>query len=370
MNPHGGILNPVYINPKIQEISMCRSIFLVMGLAAFLLGLPLKSTADAPVSGCGVSSFNSGVYTMEHGGLTRTFRVHVPTGYDENTPMPLVAIFHGWGGNENEFIGNKTVNAEADKRGYILVAPRGLGSGSPDNSYNSWSFSGSATGIDGDSNPICDTSLTQDYSYESCENIKETTCSWTHCQADDVDFAVALVTQIKAKICVDSDNVFASGGSNGGMYTWELGQNRISAPSFRAIAPIIGLPHRAYLGAQGKGSEMPVLVITGTKDNVVPPGAWDDDSFTTTSNENDRFYYTGASAISKAWAAAHQCDTSGKAVAIDVAYQIPDCRTHCSAESGLPVVLDCRADMGHSYELSWSWKLVMDFFDAHQVNKN
>ncbi len=344
---------------------MRPSILSSMCLLASLAFLAQDSRADVANSPCGSDGFNSGIHTMEHGGFTRTFRVHVPTGYDANTPTPLVVIFHSWGGDENEFIGNETVNSEADKRSYILVAPRGLGSGAPDNSYNSWSFRGSTTGSDGDSKPICDTSLTPDYSYDSCEKIKENSCSWTHCQADDVGFAVALVDVIKAKLCVDAEKVFATGGSNGGMFTWELGQNRTSAPSFRAIAPIIGLPHRAYLDAPGKEDEMPVLVITGMQDNVVPPGAWDDDSFTTTSNDNDRFYYTGASAIAKTWAAAHQCDTSAKAVAIDVAYELPDCRTYCTADSGLPRVLDCRAGMGHSYGLSWSWKLIMDFFDAH-----
>ena len=72
---------------------------------------------------------------------------------------------------------------------------------------------------------------------------------------------------------------------------------------------------------------MPVLLITGTLDNVVPPGAWDDDLFTTTSNDNDRFYYTGATAITKSWADAHGCDITVKASPVEVGYDIPDCRT-------------------------------------------
>jgi len=344
---------------------MNLSMILNVGLLAGLAILPQTGSAENSISGCGNAGYTSGTYTMEHGGLTRTFRVHVPTGYDENKPAPLVTLFHGWGGNENEFLNNKTVREEADRRGYILVAPIGLGSGAPDNTYNSWSFSGSTTGIDGHSRPICDNSLTPDYSYESCAGIKKNSCSWTQCQADDVDFAVALVGEVKANLCVDADRVYASGGSNGGMYTWELGQNPASAQSFRAIAPIIGLPHRAYLDGPGKEGEMPVLLITGTLDNVVPPGAWDDDLFTTTSNDNDRFHYTGATAITKSWADAHGCDITVKASPVEVGYDIPDCRTYCADDTGLPRVLDCRAQMGHSYDLSWTWKLVMDFFDAH-----
>lgn len=344
---------------------MRLSMILNAGLLAALAILPQTGSADSLISGCGKAGYTSGAYTMEHGGLTRTFRVHVPTGYDENKPAPLVTLFHGWGGNENEFLDNETVREEADRRGYILVAPTGLGSGAPDHTYNSWSFSGSTTGIDGHSSPICDNSLTPDYSYKSCAGIKTNSCSWTHCQADDVDFAVALVGEIKANLCVDAGRVYASGGSNGGMYTWELGQNPASARSFRAIAPIIGLPHRAYLDGPGKEGEMPVLLITGSQDHVVPPGAWDDDSFTTTSNDNDRFHYTGATAITKSWADALGCDITAKASTVEVGYDTTDCRTYCDDDNGLPRVLDCRAHMGHTYDLSWSWKLVMDFFDAH-----
>jgi polyhydroxybutyrate depolymerase len=347
------------------SISMNFSLLFKICLLTGFAILPQEGTAVELASGCGTSGYKSGTYTMEHQGLTRTFRVHVPTGYHENTPAPLVTLFHGWGGDENAFLGDNTVINEADRRGYILVAPRGLGSGAPDDSFNSWSFRGSTTGVDGDSNAICEVSLTPDYSYKSCAGVKENSCSWTQCQADDVDFALALIGNVSANLCVNAERVYASGGSNGGMYAWELGQNPKSAPAFKAIAPLIGLPHRAYLDGPGKDDEMPALLITGTLDNVVPPGAWDDDSFTTTSNDNDRFHYTGATAITKSWANAHGCDTSEMASPVVVGYEKSDCRTYCKADTGLPRVLDCRVRMGHTYDLSWSWKLIMDFFDAH-----
>jgi poly(3-hydroxybutyrate) depolymerase len=318
-------------------------------------------------SGCGNTEMTSGTYTMPHGGLTRTFRVHVPAGYDADTPTRLVLIFHGWGGDENEFLNDRTVIAQADARGYILVAPRGLGSGDPDYENNSWSFSGSTTGLDGDGQAICDPKITPDYTYPSCSEVAANSCSWTHCQADDVDFAVALVEHIETNLCVDRNNVFATGGSNGGMFTWELGQNSRSAPTFRAIAPLIGLPHRAYLDPPGKSDDMPVIVITGLRDKVVPPGAWDDPSFTTTSNFRDRYYYTGATAITRSWAGAQGCATSGKEIRFEDGYRKADCRTYCSGDPGWPRVLDCRANMGHVYNLSWSWNLIMDFFDEHSM---
>jgi len=347
----------------------------VIGTLA-LLAAPLTAAwaAAQPATGCGPDGWGSGSYTMVHGGVTRTFRVHVPNGFKNDHPAPLVLLFHGWGGDEDEFLGFSPVTSLADQRGYILVAPRGLGSAAPDSSNSSWTFSGSATGIDGDgvndqvkgdSDAICDPGITPDYSYRSCDSVKRNACSWTHCQDDDVAFTRALVAHLSANLCVDADRVFATGGSNGGMFTWELGQNRSSAPLFRAIAPLIGLPHRAYLQGKGRDGDLPALLITGTRDDVVPPGEWEDPSYTTTSNGNDRFYYTGATAITRSWATAHACDTDEPAVAFDDGVPQTDCRTYCADDPDWPRVLDCRAPMGHTYELSWGWKLILDFFTHH-----
>lgn len=350
------------------------SIRLAVNMVVLSSIVPVSGWADNS-TGCSTSAPapRSGTYTMKYDGKDRIYRLHVPKNYDKNTAAPLTAVFHGWGGNENEFIGDRTVRSEADKRGYILVAPRGLGSESPDNNYNSWSFSGSTTGLDGDSGPICDYTITPDYRYQSCKTsgTAKNTCSWTHCPANDVEFVVALVEEIKAKLCIDTDNVFATGGSNGGMFTWELGQNATSNSTFKAIAPLIGLPHRGYLQPQYEtDTMMPALVITGTRDKVVPPGEWDSgiDAFTTTSNGNDRYYYTGATPITLTWALQAGCSMPDKAEVFDVGYRKADCRTYCPEDAengGWPQVLDCRARMGHTYNLRWTWKLVMDFFDAH-----
>jgi len=59
-------------------------------------------------------------------------------------------MFHGWGGDENEFLGAHDVVAAANARGYTLLAPVGLGAEEPGNSRASWAFRGSTTGLDGD----------------------------------------------------------------------------------------------------------------------------------------------------------------------------------------------------------------------------
>ena len=309
-----------------------------------------------------------------HGGVTRAFRVVVPDSHDANTPAPLVLAFHGWGGNEDEFLNNNTVITESEARGYIVVAPRGLGAGPPDNSWASWAFSGSTTGLDGDginatvsgdTPDICDDESTTDYDYPSCEGVADNGCSWTHCQADDLDFVLALLAELESGLCIDPQAIFATGGSNGGMFTWELGQDVRTASSFRALAPLIGLPHRGYLSAKGTEDALPVLSITGTRDRTVPPGEWEDSSFTTTT-DGDRYFYTGATAITQVWAQAHGCEISQPAESFDEGSEDLDCRSYCAVDGGWPEVLDCRANMGHTYNLNTSWPVLLDFFEAHR----
>ena len=327
-----------------------------------------------PSAGCSASTgllTDSDTYAFQFNNIERSYRVHVPESYVTTSASPLVMLFHGWGGGQNDFIGDATVTSEADQQGFILVAPVGLGSGEPDNSFNSWTFSGSASGVDGDGGDgiegaICDVNNTPDYRYASCNGIAENSCSWTQCQQDDVAFTAALLEHVGNRMCVDTDNVFASGGSNGGMFTWELGQNPVTAPLFRAIAPIIGLPHRGYLDGKGKNEDMPALLITGLNDPTVPPGDWADENYTTTS-DGESFYYTGATAITQSWAESHGCDVTNAAVVFDTGTSEAECRTFCSSDAGWPRVLDCRADMGHAYQFSWTWPLILEFFSAHSL---
>jgi polyhydroxybutyrate depolymerase len=353
-------------------------------LASTLLAAGWSAAATASL-GCG-KTLASGVYQMTDQNVTRTYRVFVPSGYKPGISYPLVMVFHGWGGDENEFLSDSSVTTLADQRGYLVVAPRGLGSGAPDANRNSWSFRGSTTGLDGTtevgaSHPkgttaaaICNAARTPNFTYPSCKNVARNTCSWTQCQTDDVAFARSLVKEVESELCVDTARVFASGGSNGGMFTWELGQNPASAPIFRAIASLIGLPHRGYLEGPAKAGGLPVLLITGTHDPTVPPGAWESTRYTTTT-DGSAYFYTGASAIVRSWGTANSCPYEGKpAVPFNTGTPQADCRTYCDgsahgwsgslAGAGWPNVLDCRAKMGHQYELSWVWKVILDFFDA------
>src|SRR5205823_3123731 len=59
------------------------------------------------------------------------YRLFIPSTYDGKKAFPLVVALHGMGGDENSMFdayqkdGANVVKAEAEKRGYIVVAPKG-----------------------------------------------------------------------------------------------------------------------------------------------------------------------------------------------------------------------------------------------------
>ena len=342
-------------------------------LTSTLIGaLPTRVAPQSEELSCPDIQWTSGTYSMPRAGFTRRFRVHVPAGYDPSVHTPLIVAFHGWGGNEDEFLDNSAVRSNLDQTGFITVAPVGLGPGEPDFNYASWSFSGSTTGLDGDginslvagdTLEICDASATPTYTYGSCSGVAANTCSWTHCLDNDIEFALDLVEEVSSNLCIDPDRVFAVGGSNGGTFTWDLVRDSAGAEVFAGTASLIGLPHRGYLEPPAGSSGKPALLITGTNDRTVPPGAWGDEQFTTTT-DGDVFYYASATSITKVWAEAAGCDVTSSATPFDVGVDGLECRawSGCAADSEWPPVLDCRRAMGHVYGLSWSWPLITDFF--------
>mmetsp|Transcript_18998 Transcript_18998/g.31073 ORF Transcript_18998/g.31073 Transcript_18998/m.31073 type:complete len:371 (-) Transcript_18998:13-1125(-) len=346
----------------------------------------VQAQAPAPSSGCSSTSPGaSGKFTMTDQGIERHYKVRVPESYDSKTPFKVVYMFHGYDQNLEAFLPDDALGNALDSHNYIAVAPLGLGSGAPDNKTNSWTFPGSADGKVGPGSSGSSISLpnatcspnTTSLEFPSCSNsssvvtVVNPTCSWTQCQVDDVQFVKALTTQIQNDYCIDTNNVFASGFSNGGMFTWSLAQSTEAANWFTAFGVICGLPMVGYTNGPGTGSSTPVLLITGNSDTTVPQGDWDDANYTTTSDSQEsQYYYTGATAIMQSFAAAASCGTSQAKVSSfsnNTAFTSAsgECRSYC--DGSMPAVLNCRADQGHEEKLDYTSEMLLTFFDAHSV---
>ena len=76
------------------------------------------------------------------------YSLYVPTSYTPAKPAPLVVLLHGWASTPWQIIHYMGMVQEAEKRGYILVAPTGYndvgGYGNRGPGKNGWLFQGSA----------------------------------------------------------------------------------------------------------------------------------------------------------------------------------------------------------------------------------
>ena len=96
--------------------------------------LPLLAAAFVPIAawptssaspGCGKQPPASGIHQLDHAGVTRMYALSLPAGYDAKRPSRLLLVFHGWGGDESEFLSVPTVTEESGRRGYLRrLVPR------------------------------------------------------------------------------------------------------------------------------------------------------------------------------------------------------------------------------------------------------
>jgi polyhydroxybutyrate depolymerase len=147
-------------------------------------------------------------FTLEHGGLTRTYRVHVPASYDAARPAPLLVAMHGGGGNmdlqaDDRYYGEI---ASSEREGAIVVFPNGT---------SRFASGRLATWNAGD---CCAGAVRRN--------------------ADDVGFIRAVVADVGKRWRVDARRVYATGISNGGMMAYRLACE--AADVFTAIAAVAG----------------------------------------------------------------------------------------------------------------------------------
>jgi polyhydroxybutyrate depolymerase len=176
---------------------------------------------DGPVCGQPAEPGDS-IGSVERPEGTRSFRIHVPPGYDGAKPVPLILNFHGQAKTALDQETYSGLTPVSDAEGFMLVSPEG-------SSYpQEWSIIG-------------------DY-----EN------GW-----DDVGFVSDILANLEAAYCIDPDRVFATGMSNGAEMASQVACYLPGV--FAGIAPVAGI---LFQGCEGP----PVAVITfhGTDDFNVP----------------------------------------------------------------------------------------------------
>lgn len=167
--------------------------------------------------------------TLDFGGLQRHYLVHRPaTG--GNGALPAVLVFHGGGGSAENTASSLGFDRLADSAGFVAVYPDGY-----EKSWNDGRGGDTKSGAAG---------------------------------VDDAGFVSAVIDRIIAEDGVDPGRVYATGISNGGMFTEYLGC-RLSG-KLAAIAPVAGPLPAADESSCAPSHPLPVLEIHGTTDPIVP----------------------------------------------------------------------------------------------------
>lgn len=167
-------------------------------------------------------------------GLKRSYYLSPPIHTDEKEKLPVVFILHGGGKADGNELAKYTSFIEiAGREGFIAVFPNGV-----DAQWN-----------DG-----------RGRTYRKKDNTG----------VDDVGFISALIDTVIHHYKGDPSRIYVTGLSNGGMMTLRLGCELSS--KLAAIAPVIAnIPKNIY-GKCDPDSPLPILLMNGTKDPLVP---WD-----------------------------------------------------------------------------------------------
>lgn len=213
---------------KLLNSLSCRSRLILF--IAFVTLIPIGCSPDnenPPSDNLG--EFN--IRTIQHEGVERTYHVYLPNNFNKMNSTPMVLALHGGSGTGSGFendVSAGTLTAAAEARDMILVMPEGI-----DKRWN-----------DG---------RTEHFGNDP--------------MYDDVGYISSIIDKMIQNYGVDSERVYATGISNGGLMSFRLAMelsNKITA-----IAPVTAQITEVI---QSNVPEFPisVMIINGTEDPLVP----------------------------------------------------------------------------------------------------
>jgi polyhydroxybutyrate depolymerase len=195
-------------------------------LILFVIELLINCSDETDVLGTEILPGSTSTQKINHDGLERQYLIYIPNSYNEQSKLPLMINFHGFGGEVNDHLAYTDMRSLADSENFILIYPQGSELGG----YSHWN----ATLNGGDN--------------------KST--------VDDLGFVEALIN-LHSDI-VNLKRVYTVGYSNGGMMSYALAcykSNLIAA---------IGSVSGSMLQTDCTPSHsIPLIKLHGTSDSVI-----------------------------------------------------------------------------------------------------
>jgi polyhydroxybutyrate depolymerase len=169
--------------------------------------------------------------TLEFGGYSRTYLLHVPPALQTARPAPLVIVFHGGGGQGFGTERLTHFSRIADRENFVVAYPDGIG--------RQWNDGRTVRGLPAQRE-----------------------------QVDDVAFISAMIESIAGERAIDRKRIYATGISNGAIFSHFLAA-RLST-KIAAIAPVVGGMAENVARDFRPAEPVSVLIIQGTLDPLVP----------------------------------------------------------------------------------------------------
>jgi polyhydroxybutyrate depolymerase len=217
-------------NPVVASMSRKKSILLRLTVSAIVMTVVSLGSIIGFAQFRLRSKATGTSVSVQHDGLEREYRIHVPENLPADAKVPLVVCFHGGGGNSRtaSVMGLTPV---ADREGFIVVYPNGI-----DHHWN-----------DGRESPMF---------AEHDQSI------------DDVGYVMGLIERVCKEHPIDRDRIFAAGLSNGGFMTQRLAIEH--SDTFAAVAVIIATMGEPLSKRFEPKFPVSILYMNGTEDRLVP----------------------------------------------------------------------------------------------------
>ena len=292
------------------------------------------------------------------GWVDRAFDLDVPASWNGSSPLPVIVMFHGGGGNRGG--ANRTTCPEGDEhgpgclvamaaaRGYVVVAPDGTGS-SPLRGIRTWNGGGGHA-------------------------LQCTSGGACRAGVDDVRYVRELLDRLGTALPIDAHRIYATGISNGGAMSHRVAcelPDRIAA-----IVPVAGENEWADDGG-ACDVQVPVRDIHGTLDPC-----WAFDGGPAACAQDDGQPKTSVATTQEGWRVRNGCASTFTETAL------PDLDPADGTTATLRTFDGCAAAVellridggGHTWPGGWPYlsedrvgrvshdvdnAAVLDFFDAH-----
>jgi poly(3-hydroxybutyrate) depolymerase len=218
---------------------------LVLGVLAQAAGCGLADPSTSPSPARTLGSIQDRSIRAEPGGWESSYALFVPSSYREGHAAPLVVLLHGLYSTPSQVIRYQGITEEAEKRGYVVVAPYG---------YNAYGWYGSL----GPGNEFARRFRLRLFHREAPPE------DLGHRSEQDV---LQVMQQVRQDLAIDPDRIYLMGHSMGGGGALHLAMKLPSR--WAAIAPLAPAIYSDPAEIR-KVKGVPAIVVQGTDDRLVP----------------------------------------------------------------------------------------------------